>query len=204
VQKNLIIGGLIVWNLILMAALVIMWFSSRRIPEEPSNGPLSAASEEPRALSGEQSFTYQAGDRLVGDKAPLIANRDLTMTITFDTQGKDGVIMAHGGLAHGYGIYVEGGQLFFVVRRNNALTTVDGGSIAGGRHVLTATLSKTGEMNISLDGKSRGIGKAAGGIPLEPVDGLDVGGDRGAPVGPYPVPSDFGGTIESVSLKTVP
>ena len=55
-----------------------------------------------------------------------------------------------------------------------------------------------------MDGKPAATGQAAGGLTVEPVDGLDVGGDRGAPVGLYPVPNDFGGTIESVSLKTAP
>jgi hypothetical protein len=200
VRKNIIIAALVVWNLVMMAVLIFVWASPRRTPGVRAAVNVSDAS----AVSGEQSFTYKTGDRLVGDKAPLIVDRHLTMTATFDTQDKDGVILAHGGLAHGYALYVQDGQLFFVVRRKNALITVDGGKVSAGQHTLRATLSKTGEMSVALDGKSPASGQAGGGFAVEPVDGFDVGGDRGAPVGLYPVPYDFGGTIEGVSLKTVP
>ena len=112
--------------------------------------------------------------------------------------------MAQGGLAQGYALFVQNRQLFFVVLRNNTLTALDGGKVTVGRHTLTATYSKTGALSVALDGKRPATGKAAGGITAEPVDCLDVGGDRGAPVGLYAGPYEFGGTIESVSLKTTP
>lgn len=201
-RKNLIIGGLVVWNLVLMAVLIFVWVGSRRTQiHETKSIP---ATPEAGLVPGEQNFTYKTGERLVGDKAPLIVDRNLTITATFDTQDKGGVIAAHGGLAQGYALYLQDGQLFFVVRRNNVLTTVDGGKVAAGRHTLKATFLKTGELGVMLDGKASATGQVAGGIAVEPVDGFDVGGDRGAAVGLYPVPNEFGGTIESVSLKTTP
>ena len=202
-RKNLIIGGLIVWNLILMAALIFVWAGARRT-QVHGTATSAARTTEAGLVAGEQNFTYKTGERLVGDKAPPIVERNLTITATFDTQDKGGVIMAHGGLAQGYALYVQDGQLFFVVRRNNALTTVDAGKVTAGRHTLKATFLKTGELRVALDGKPRATGQAAGGIMAEPVDGFDVGGDRGAPVGLYDVPNDFGGTIDTVSLKTIP
>ncbi len=201
--KNLITGGLIVWNLILMAVLIFVWVGSRRMKVE-GTANFGLAATEASLIPGEQKFTYRTGERLVGDKAPLIAERNLTITASFDTQDKGGVIAAHGGLAQGYALYVQDGQLFFVVRRNNVLTTVDGGKVAAGRHTLKATYLKTGELTVALDGKPPATGQAAGGITAEPVDGLDVGGDRGAPVGLYDAPNEFGGMIESVSLRTTP
>ncbi len=202
-RKNLIIGGLIVWNLILMAVLIFVWVGSRRTQIHGAANS-ARATREGSVVPGEQNFTYKSGERLVGDKAPPIVDRDLTITATFDTQDKGGVIVAHGGLGRGYALYVQDGQLLFVVRRNNVLTTVDGGKVTAGRHTLKATFSKTGELSVALDGKPPATGQAAGGITVEPVDGLDVGGDRGAPVGLYELPNEFGGTIESVSLKTTP
>lgn len=202
-RKNLIIGGLIVWNLVLMAVLIFVWAGPRRTQiHEPPNPGLGKPKTS--RVPGEQNFTYKPGERFVGDKAPPIVDRDLTITATFDAQENGGVIVAHGGLAQGYALYVQDGGLFFAVRRNNVLTTVDAGRVTAGRHTLRATYLKTGGLSVALDGKPPATGQAAGGIPAEPMDGLDVGGDRGAPVGLYDVPNDFGGTIESVSLKTIP
>jgi arylsulfatase len=203
-RKNLIIGGLVIWNLILTAVLIFVWMGPRRTPAVHATANPGTATTDGGFASGEQNFTYKSGERLVGDKAPPIADRNRLVTATFDTQDKGGVIAAHGGLAQGYALYVEDGQLFFVVRRNNVLTTVDGGKVTAGRHALKMTFSKTGELSVALDGKPPATGQAAGGITAEPMDGLDVGGDRGAPVGLYQVPNEFGGTIESVSLKTTP
>jgi len=204
VGKNLVIGGLVIWNLILMAVLIFVWVGSRRTPAVQVTANPATTTTQGSVATGEQNFTYKTGERLVGDKAPLIVDRNLTIAATFDTQDKGGVIAAHGGLAQGYALYVEDGQLFFVVRRHNVLTTVEGGKVTAGPHTLKATFAKTGELSVALDGKPPATGQAAGGITTEPVDGLDVGGDRGAPVGPYKVPNEFGGTIESVSLKTTP
>ena len=55
-----------------------------------------------------------------------------------------------------------------------------------------------------MDGGQPITAKAAGAITVTPIDGLDVGNDRYAAVGPYATPNPFGGVIERVSLKTVP
>jgi hypothetical protein len=204
VRKNAIIAGLLVWNVVLMVALVFLWAETRRAKMSASGVIVATTPPASNGVPGGQTFTYQPGDRLVGEKAPQIVGRELTLTVTFDTQGRDGVIVAHGGLAQGYALYVQDAELLFAVRRNNALTTLSGGKVAAGKQVATVTLSKSGEMGLTVGTKQVGTSQAGGGIPAEPVDGFDVGGDRGAAVGPYTVPNDFGGTIESVSLKTVP
>ena len=109
-----------------------------------------------------------------------------------------------GYLAHGYALYIDGAELFFALRRNNVLTTAQAGRVGNGRHTVVASLSQTGEMSVAVDQNAPGIAKAAGLITLHPTDGLDVGADRGAPVGLYPVGNLFGGTIESVTVRLAP
>jgi hypothetical protein len=70
------------------------------------------------------------------------------------------------------------------LRRLNVLTTVSGGKVSAGRQTVTATLSKEGELALARNGNAPGIAQGAGTITLQPVDGLDIGADRGAPVGP--------------------
>ena len=51
-RKNLIIGGLIVWNLILMAALIFVWAGARRTQTSGTTGTSEAG-----IVPGEQNFT---------------------------------------------------------------------------------------------------------------------------------------------------
>ena len=203
-NKNIIIAGLIVMNLVLLIALAYV-FTNWQPRADPPN-PDSAAVPAPVAgtETATREFIFKAGEHLDTGTAPPIAGRTLTINATFQSQQQDGVIVAQGGLAHGYALYVQDGELFFAMRRNNALTTVSGGKIGDGRHRVTATLTKGGELGVALDGRPPATTKAAGPIALAPADGLDVGADRGASVGPYAPPNSFGGTIEAVSLKTTP
>lgn len=201
-RKNIIIGGLLAWNLLLMAALIFIWIGGHSPRGAQPGGAQANPAEAEEAGNEQQSVNLKNGDRLVGDKAPRIADRNIAIKATFDMQDEEGVIVAHGGLAHGYALYVQQTQLLFVVRRNNALTSVEGGHLKPGRHTVTATLARTGDMNVTVDGHPAGKGRAAGAITADPIDGLDAGGDRGAPVGPYPTPHEFGGTISSVSVTT--
>ena len=201
-RKNLIIAGLVFWNLILMAALVYVWMTGRHSSPAVSNMNPPAQRQENPAAAEVEEFTFRTGEHLNGDVAPQIAERTLTVTATFDAQQKDGVIIAQGGLAHGYSLYVQDGELFFAVRRNQSLTIVSGGKAGEGRHKVTATFAKAGDLSVAVDGRAPVTGKAAGAITLTPVDGLDVGADRGAPVGLYSVPNSFAGVIEAVTLKT--
>lgn len=202
-NKNLIIGVLLFVNLLLTAALLLLWARTRTAPSAQSaSNPRALA---PTATSTEEElFTLRAGEHLNGDVAPQLAGSALTITATFDTQGSDGVIVAQGGLAHGYSLHVENGELIFAVRRNNALFILPGGKIETGRRIVTATLAKDGALTLAMDGKIVASSLMPGPLTLTPVDGIDVGADLGAPVGGYAVPNSFGGTIEVVTVKTTP
>jgi hypothetical protein len=203
-RKNIVIAGVVFLNVVLLAALIFLALKWRRTAQ-PATNPGVAASTPGRATEADaQELVFNAPGRFVGDKAPPIVDRALTITATFDTQDQNGVIVAQGGLAHGYALYVQDGELLFALRRLNVLTTVPGGKISAGRHTATAVLTKTGEITLGMDGKTTATGRAAGVITLQPVDGLDIGADRGAPVGPYQIPNEFGGAIEIVSLKIMP
>jgi hypothetical protein len=203
-RKNIIIAGVVFLNVVLLTALIFLALKWRRSVQPTTNPGSVASAPDNAAETIPQEFVYHAPGRFVGDSAPPIVDRALTIAATFDTQDQNGVIVAQGGLAHGYTLYVQDGELLFALRRANVLTTVSGGKISAGRHTAQAVLTKTGEISVELDGKSTATGRAAGVITLQPVDGLDIGADRGAPVGPYQIPNQFGGAIEVVSLKTTP
>jgi hypothetical protein len=205
-KRNVIIGALLVWNVTVTAALIYVLANGRQ-PASNSDRSIAAASPGQAVSNADEpaeEFIFNGGERLNSDVAPQIANRGIVITATVEAADQDGVIVAQGGLAHGYTLYVQDGELFFGARRAQTLTTVPGGKLGAGRHTITANWTKTGELGLTVDGGPPVIAKAAGAITVTPTDGLDVGADRYAAVGPYATPNTFGGTIERVSLKTIP
>jgi arylsulfatase len=203
-KKNIVIAGLACSNPILLAALIyvcVKWSAPR--PPLVQAGPVSSIPR-PDADTGAQEFTFKAPGHVAENDMPLVLNRALTITATFDTQEKDGVIIAQGGVVQGYALYVQDGELWFALRRLKVLTTVSGGKVSAGRQTVTATLSKAGELALARNGIAPATAQAAGTLTVQPVDGLDIGADRGAPVGPYKIPNAFEGTIETINLKTAP
>ena len=203
-KKNIVIAGLAFSNLILLAALIYVGVKGDAPPPPVAQtGPVSSTPGTD-ADTGAQEFTFKALGHFTGNDLPVILNRALTITATFDPQEQDGVIVAQGGLSQGYALYVENGEVWWALRRLNVLTTVPGGKVSAGPQTVTATLSKAGELALARNGNAPATAQAAGMITIQPVDGLDIGADRGAPVGPYRIPNAFGGTIELIHLKTAP
>jgi arylsulfatase A-like enzyme len=146
-------------------------------------------------------FTLKEGAHLSKADAPDVAREPFTITAKFDTLGKNGVIVAQGATAHGYALFVENGHLKFAFRRANVLTVVNGGEVGGGTHTAKISVRRGGELQLLLDDKSVGTGRAAGLMIQTPADGVEVGADEGKPVGNYTTPNTFGGSIESVEIR---
>jgi arylsulfatase A-like enzyme len=148
-----------------------------------------------------KDFTLEDGDHRDRSDAPNIAARAFTLTAKFDTEGKDGVIVAQGGSANGFALFVQNGKLFFALRRGKILTTTPGFNVSNGQHTAKATLARGGALTLALDDQPPISAQAAGLLQQMPTDGLDVGEDAGGLVGPYSEQNGFGGRIESVQIK---
>jgi hypothetical protein len=152
-------------------------------------------------LSKEARFVLKSGSRLSRKDAPAIAAQGFTITANFDASGRDGVIVAQGGSAHGYTLFLNEGKVTFAVRRAGALTSIAAEKPLAGRHVVIARLDSAGAMTLTFDGMKVASGKAAGPLAAMPRDGLEVGSDEGGVVGPYTTRNAFPGTIESVVIE---
>ena len=147
----------------------------------------------------------KAGDQLSRDQAPAIAGRAFTITAKFDTgAAKDGVIVAQGGNAIGYVLYLFAGKLHFLARNRGGVATVSTTSTVSGAHSAVARLDTQGGLTLALDGQASVSATLSGGVSAMPVDGLDVGEDTRGAVGPYPPPNTFRGSIESVVIEIDP
>jgi arylsulfatase len=156
--------------------------------------------KDPAKFSKETHFELKMDQHLARGKAPPIAKRGFTISAKFDAQKADGVIVAQGGAAMGYTLFLDKGKLTFLVRVHDDTGSITSPEPLTGAHTAVARLQRGGDMTLLLDGKSVAQGKAPGLIPTMPTDGLDVGSDTAGCVGPYSSENQFGGTIASVVI----
>ncbi len=146
---------------------------------------------------------WKTGDLLGPADAPRIANRPLVISAEIDSGAGDGVIVAQGGTANGYALYVENGKLAFALRTARQITVVSAPDpLDRGQLKLQAQLAQDGRVTLSVNGKQVADGAAPGLIPAQPARGLTVGSDTG-PVGNYGRPNTFPGKITRVRVQTL-
>jgi len=147
-------------------------------------------------------FTLKAGAHLDRAEAPAIAGRSFTITAKFDaTTAKTGVLVAQGGSAQGYALYLADGKLHFTVRGRDGISTVTLKEPVTGVHTVFARVDARGLLALSIDGLPSSSSTTRSRITTMPTDGLDVGADSGGAVGPYSSPNRFAGKIESLTLQ---
>ena len=153
-------------------------------------------------LSKETRFDLKMGVHLDRAQAPAVAGRGFTITAKFEAKTPNGVIVAQGGTARGYALFLKDGKLTFLLRTaDDRATSVATQEAVAGRHTAVARVETGGKLTLTLDDKAVGACQAPGLIKAMPVDGLDVGSDQGGLVGPYSDSDQFGGTIESVRIE---
>ena len=152
--------------------------------------------------SKEKVFKLKRGDRLFQEQCPRVSGRALTVTAEIESKGKDGVILAHGGSAHGYALYVRDGKLEFAVRRGNELSFVTStGPVPTGKTMVEASLAAKGKVLLKIGGKVSGKGKVPGALTAMPADGIEVGEDLQGLVGRYEQQNAFGGDVGPVTIE---
>ncbi len=146
-------------------------------------------------------FVLKKGDALPRDKAPRVHGRGFTVKAEL-TAGKDGVIVAQGGTAHGFTVYVKEGRLTMAARHASKLTTIAADApLPAGKTAVEMELTRKGKVVLRANGKTVAEGAVPGALKAMPADGLEVGRDDTAPVGEYKVPFAFGGEIRKVTIE---
>ncbi|MDB6077967.1 MAG: arylsulfatase family protein, partial [Akkermansiaceae bacterium] len=153
--------------------------------------------------SNKTSFVLAKNDHLDRAEAPAIAKRGFTITADFEATADDGVIVAQGGAARGYSLSVDEGKLTFFVHdgAGSAKAVLPTSLRPGKKSTALARLASDGALSLSLDGGEEVTAKATGPLSAVPLDGLDIGKDTGAPVGPYQSAATFKGEIPRVKIE---
>jgi len=182
------------WDAYTARANVLPLGTWRGAAEGQDNGP------------ARRTFALKPNDKLDRAAAPALGERGFTITaqVAVSSPEQSGVIVAQGGTALGFSLFLEKGKPTFRVRAGGEAFDVSAKSPLTARHTLEASLDAKGRLGLKVDGQPAGDEVAGQLLARKPTEGLQVGRDDGAAVGPYEAPAPFGGTIESVVIELGP
>ena len=173
----------------------------------------------PSLIAGRTKLTYFPGTIGLPDAAaPPLSNKSWTISADIDLTDSNasGMIVTHGGIEGGYGLYLRDGKPTFVynflgeerptfaakdpLSKGKTKLVVDFAYDGGG-------IGKGGEITMTANGKKIAGGRLKRTIPLKVsiTEGLDIGMDVGSPVDfTYTLPFAFTGNIEKVTIELKP
>ena len=155
-----------------------------------------------RNLSKKTRFDLKSGDHLDRSDAPAIAGRGFSITAKFNAHSPSGVLVAQGGSARGYSLFLQEGKLTFLYRETgDTATRLSIPENVVGLHVAHINVGRDAKITLALDDKTTVTEQAADLLKTMPVDGLDVGSDSGGLVGDYTSENKFPGAIDSVLIE---
>jgi arylsulfatase len=173
----------------------------------------------PSLMRGRNKVTYYPGTIGLPDAAcPPMCNK--SWTITADIEVPDdkaqGMIITHGGLEGGYGLYMRDGKPTFVYNFLSVERTALAGDnpLPKGKAKLVVDfaydgggMGKGGELTMKANGKKIASGRLKRTMPIQFSlgEGIDVGMDIGSPIDfTYELPFAFTGRIEKVTVELKP
>ena len=169
----------------------------------------------PSLIGHRTEITYYPGTIGLPDGAsPRMCNRSWTITAEIDVPAKNanGMIVTHGGLEGGYGLYLRDGKPTFVYNflSIERTTFTAGTALPAGKTTLVVEfrydgggMGKGGEFSLSANGKKVAGGRVERTIPIQFSlgEGLDIGMDVGSPIDfTYTLPFTYTGTIDKVTF----
>ncbi|WP_443939196.1 arylsulfatase [Pedobacter sp. MW01-1-1] len=187
--------------------LPLDWRAAERLNGEAMGRP---------SLAGDRkTFTYYPGQvALPNEAAPRTLNKSWSITANLDIPdaGVEGMIVTHGGIMGGYGLYIKDGKLTFVYDYLGlAWTNVTSKSTLPKGKVKVQVnfnykgapgeVGKGAEVNLMVNGSKVAEGTIPKTIPIQYSlgEGMDIGIDYGSAVDfTYKLPFKFTGTINNV------
>jgi arylsulfatase len=173
----------------------------------------------PSLVGQRTKAVYYEGQVGLPDAACLpMLNKSWTITASIEVPDDkaEGMIVTHGGLEGGYGLYLRKGRPVFVYNylSIDRPTFVADQPLAKGKHELVVRfeydgggMGKGGTITLSADGRKLAGGRMDKTVPIQFSlgEGLDIGMDVGSPIDfTYRLPFKFTGKIEKVIVEIEP
>ncbi|AYB33982.1 arylsulfatase [Chryseolinea soli] len=169
----------------------------------------------PTLMGHRKTMTYYSGTIGLPDAAsPNMTNKSWTITADIEVPAKgNGMIVTHGGLEGGYGLYLHDGKPVFVYNylaiERSLFTSKE--VLAKGKNKIVVDfaydgggMGKGGKITMTANGKKIAEGRLEKTIPIQFSlgEGLDVGMDVGSAVDfSYKLPFAFTGMVERVTVE---
>ena len=173
----------------------------------------------PSLIGHRTSMTYYPGTIGLPDAAsPPMCNKSFTITADVEVPdgNANGMIVTHGGLEGGYGLYLRDGKPTFVYNFLSIERTTFAAekALPKGKTTIVVDfkydgggMGRGGTVTLSANGKALAEGRLERSIPVQFSlgEGLDLGMDVGSPIDfTYKLPFAFTGKIEKVNIKLGP
>ena len=152
-------------------------------------------------LSKKKTFTLKPDTDLPMDIAPMIAKKAFNVEVYIEKMG-NGILVAQGGDAHGWGLSIEDAiSKFFVCLDGKVETVTAEKKLEIGESEILAKINSNGNVELYSGKRKLGTGKVSSLVKEMPADGLQVGRDRSGTVGNYNDEFAFDGKIKRVKIK---
>ena len=152
-------------------------------------------------FSKKQVFNLKPDANLPMGVAPMIAKKTFEVEVQLEKQG-DGILVAQGGDAHGWNLFMNKGYAQFTIRLGGKVEKVVASEKLGNKESrVSAKLDSKGMVNLYSEDRKLGSGKVSGLVKEMPADGLQVGRDEGGMVGQDMESFAFDGKIKKVRIK---
>jgi arylsulfatase len=173
----------------------------------------------PSLIEGRTNFTYYPGIHIPESSAANTKNRSHTITAYLDapTGGAYGVLVAVGGVASGFSIYVKDGHPVYHYNagvESRTYTVAGSETLSPGPNVVRMEfrydgggLGKGGTATLFVNDKKAGEGRLeyTNWARFSTDETFDIGEDSGSPVSDdYASPNRFTGTLKKVEIDTQP
>jgi len=130
------------------------------------------------------------------------AGKPLTVEAWVKAERAGGVVLAHGGNAQGYALYLQQGRPHFTVRANKDQggTAAASEQIVGRWRHVAGVLTADKQLALYIDGQLAASGQTPTFVPSQPMESIEIGADSQTPVADYRGAMPFAGQIDEVRL----
>lgn len=143
------------------------------------------------------------GDVYASASAPAIARKPFSITcsvVPADGKAGEGVIVAHGGSAIGYSLYIKGDSVIFAVRNAGFVSRVKSSIFLGAAVKVVAGIARDGTLSLKINDAQPVTAKSLGLLKSHPQEDLSIGHDDRNPVDPESPTKAFKGLLTSLKI----